>query len=119
MSHKDFVLIFTAPVETVNIQQVENRITCSSVGIYPEPALTWSTSPPSKVILRSTTIIQPSEQQLYNISSSLILSDNDTDLIYSCTVSTRTNSRRATLLRLSVVQAGTQAADSSYEIFIM
>ncbi|XP_072234625.1 CD276 antigen homolog [Leuresthes tenuis] len=94
-----------APVETVNIQHVENRITCSSVGIYPEPALTWSTSPPSKVILRSTTIIQPSEQQLYNISSSLILSDNDTDLIYSCTVSTRTNSRRATLLRLSVVQA--------------
>ncbi|KAM4533312.1 CD276 antigen homolog [Odontesthes bonariensis] len=94
-----------APVETVNIQQVENRITCSSVGIYPEPAITWSTSPPSKVILRSATIIQPSEQQLYNISSSLILSNNDTDLIYSCNVSTRTNSRRATLLRLSVVQA--------------
>ena len=92
-----FVILFcAAPVSEVNIDQVGNRITCSSNWIYPEPELTWSTSPPSSMSLQNTTTVQQTEQQLYNISSSLILSDSDTDLIYSCTVSTRTSSRRAT-----------------------
>ncbi|KAI3355491.1 hypothetical protein L3Q82_018325, partial [Scortum barcoo] len=86
-----------APVGEVDIQQVGNRITCSSEGIYPEPELTWSTSPPSNVTFNNTATVQQTEQQLYNISSSLIVSDSVTDLVYSCTVSTRTNSRRASL----------------------
>ena len=89
-------LSFAAPVSKVNIDQVGNRMTCSSNWIYPEPELTWSTSPPSNMNLQNTTRVQQTEQQLYNISSSLILSDSDTDLIYSCTVSTSTSSRRAT-----------------------
>ncbi|KAI3355486.1 hypothetical protein L3Q82_018322, partial [Scortum barcoo] len=97
-----------APVGEVDIQQVGNRITCSSEGIYPEPELTWSTSPPSNVNLESTTTVQQTEQQLYNISSSLIVSDSVTDLVYSCTVSTRTNSRRATLKFSSVSGCGTE-----------
>ncbi|KAI3354909.1 hypothetical protein L3Q82_004707 [Scortum barcoo] len=88
-----------ALVGEVDIQQVGNRITCSSEGIYPEPELTWSTSPPSNVTFNNTAIVQQTEQQLYNISSSLIVSDSVTDLVYSCTVSTRTNSRRATLFK--------------------
>ncbi|XP_044031918.1 hemicentin-2-like isoform X2 [Siniperca chuatsi] len=88
-----------APVRQVDIQQVENRITCSSEGIYPEPELTWSTSPPSNVTFKNTTTVQQTEQQIYNISSSLILSDNVTDLVYSCTVSTRRNRRTATLFK--------------------
>ncbi|KAI3354911.1 hypothetical protein L3Q82_004709 [Scortum barcoo] len=88
-----------APVTEVNIQQVGNRITCSSEGIYPEPELTWSTSPPSNVTFNNTATVQQTEQQLYNISSSLIVSDSVTDLVYSCTVSTRTNSRRASLFK--------------------
>ncbi|XP_054483192.1 CD276 antigen-like [Anoplopoma fimbria] len=81
-----------APVHKVDIQQVENRITCSSDGIYPEPELTWSTRPPSNVTLQSNTSVQQNEQQLYSISSSLRVSDLD----YSCTVSTPRNNRRAT-----------------------
>uniref|UniRef100_A0A4W6G5I8 Ig-like domain-containing protein n=1 Tax=Lates calcarifer TaxID=8187 RepID=A0A4W6G5I8_LATCA len=68
---------------------------CFSEGIYPEPDLTWSTRPPSNLNLQNQTSIQQTEQQLYNISSSLILSDSETDLSYICTISTRSNSRRA------------------------
>ncbi|XP_062297383.1 programmed cell death 1 ligand 1-like [Scomber scombrus] len=89
------------PVHEVKFQKVENRIICSSDGIYPEPELTWSINPSSSLTLQSTTKVQRTEQQLYNISSSLMLSDNVTDLDYICTVSTRTNSRRASLIRQS------------------
>ncbi|TDG97565.1 hypothetical protein EPR50_G00227160 [Perca flavescens] len=88
-----------APVDKVDIQQVENRITCSSEGIYPQPELTWSTSPPSNVSLENNPTVQQTEQLLYNITSSLIASV--TDLVHSCTVSTRTNNRTATLFKLS------------------
>uniref|UniRef100_A0A4W6G3G7 Ig-like domain-containing protein n=1 Tax=Lates calcarifer TaxID=8187 RepID=A0A4W6G3G7_LATCA len=91
----------TSPVSKVNMEQVGNRIICSSEGIYPEPDLTWSTSPPSNLNLQNQTSIQQTEQQLYNISSSLILSDNsETDLIYICTISTRSNSRNTTWRKL-------------------
>uniref|UniRef100_A0A4W6D6I1 Ig-like domain-containing protein n=1 Tax=Lates calcarifer TaxID=8187 RepID=A0A4W6D6I1_LATCA len=90
-----------APVSKVNMEQVGNRIICSSEGIYPEPDLTWSTRPPSNLNLQNQTSIQQTEQQLYNISSSLILSDSETDLIYICTISTRSNSRRAALFKTS------------------
>ncbi|KAM6908142.1 programmed cell death 1 ligand 1-like [Lycodopsis pacificus] len=83
-----------APVREVDIQQVENRITCSSEGIFPEPELTWSTSSQSSVTLQNKPTVQQTEQQLYSISSSLMVSG--TDLDYSCTVSTPTNKRRAT-----------------------
>uniref|UniRef100_A0A8D0B6R5 Ig-like domain-containing protein n=1 Tax=Sander lucioperca TaxID=283035 RepID=A0A8D0B6R5_SANLU len=89
-----------APIHKVDIQQVENRITCSSEGIYPQPELTWSTSPPSNVSLENNPTVQQTEQLLYNINSSLIASV--TDLVYSCTVSTRTNKRTATLFKLKV-----------------
>ncbi|XP_051796431.1 programmed cell death 1 ligand 1-like [Acanthochromis polyacanthus] len=88
-----------APVQEVNIQQVENRMSCSSEGIYPQPELTWSTTPPSNINLHNTTTVQQNEEQLYSISSSLILSDNDTDLVYSCTVKTRRNNMTASLSR--------------------
>uniref|UniRef100_A0A4W6G5B5 Ig-like domain-containing protein n=1 Tax=Lates calcarifer TaxID=8187 RepID=A0A4W6G5B5_LATCA len=68
--------------------RVGNRIICSSEGIYPEPDLTWSTRPPSNLNLQNQPTIQQTEQQLYNISSSLILSDSETDLIYICTIRT-------------------------------
>uniref|UniRef100_A0A4W6CD42 Ig-like domain-containing protein n=1 Tax=Lates calcarifer TaxID=8187 RepID=A0A4W6CD42_LATCA len=89
-----------APVSKVNMEQVGNRIICSSEGIYPEPDLTWSTRPPSNLTLQNQTSIQQTEQQLYNISSSLILSDSETDLIYICTISTRSNSRNTTWRKL-------------------
>uniref|UniRef100_A0A3Q3LYW2 HERV-H LTR-associating 2b, tandem duplicate 2 n=1 Tax=Mastacembelus armatus TaxID=205130 RepID=A0A3Q3LYW2_9TELE len=88
-----------APVNKVNIEQVENRITCSSNGIYPEPELIWSTNPPSTLTLEAKTTVQQTEQQLYCISSLLILSDSVTDLDYICTVSTNRNERRTTLLK--------------------
>ncbi|CAI5670887.1 unnamed protein product [Oreochromis niloticus] len=89
-----------APVHKVDVHQVENRITCRSEGIYPKPELTWSTSPPSSLTFKNTTTVQQTEQQLYSISSSLILSGSDEDLNFSCTVSTRRNRRRATLLKM-------------------
>uniref|UniRef100_A0A3B4U1G7 Ig-like domain-containing protein n=1 Tax=Seriola dumerili TaxID=41447 RepID=A0A3B4U1G7_SERDU len=88
-----------APVDEVDLQQVENRTTCSSEGIYPQPELTWSTSPPSNLTFKKQTEVQKTEQLLYNISSSLIPSDTDTDVGYSCTVSTRRNRKRATLFK--------------------
>ncbi|XP_042069820.1 uncharacterized protein LOC102291527 isoform X2 [Haplochromis burtoni] len=87
-----------APIQKVSIQQVGNIITCSSEGIYPKPELTWSTSPSSSITSKTITV-QLTEQLLYNISSSLIVSDSETDLDYSCTISTRRNRKRATLFK--------------------
>ncbi|XP_023256765.1 V-set domain-containing T-cell activation inhibitor 1-like, partial [Seriola lalandi dorsalis] len=76
-----------APVGKVDLQQVGNRITCSSERIYPEPELTWSTSPPSTVTFKNQAEVQETEQLLYNIRSSLTVSDSDSDLSYSCSIS--------------------------------
>uniref|UniRef100_A0A669EKA1 Ig-like domain-containing protein n=1 Tax=Oreochromis niloticus TaxID=8128 RepID=A0A669EKA1_ORENI len=89
-----------APVREVNIEKAENRIICSSEGIYPEPVLTWSTS--RQTVFRSTTIVQQSgpNGELYNIKSSVIFPDTKqdfTDMTYSCTVSTRSNNQTAIL----------------------
>ncbi|KAM6897530.1 uncharacterized protein FYW49_018816 [Xenentodon cancila] len=92
-----------APVQKINIEKVQNTIICSSEGIYPEPGLTWTTSPPSSINLQNTATVQQTEQQLYSISSSLIPSDGDTDLDYICTISTAANNRRSTLMKPAVI----------------
>uniref|UniRef100_A0A3Q2P6R0 Ig-like domain-containing protein n=1 Tax=Fundulus heteroclitus TaxID=8078 RepID=A0A3Q2P6R0_FUNHE len=51
-------------------------------GIYPKPKLTWSTDPPSNTALPITTTVQQTEEKLYSISSSLVVSDNDPYLTY-------------------------------------
>uniref|UniRef100_A0A3Q3AQ74 Ig-like domain-containing protein n=1 Tax=Kryptolebias marmoratus TaxID=37003 RepID=A0A3Q3AQ74_KRYMA len=89
------MFLFAAPVSEVSISQEGNRITCSSEGIYPEPELTWSTSPPSNMELQNRTRVQQTEEQLYSISSSLMVSDRDPDLSYSCTVRTQRNQKTA------------------------
>ncbi|KAM4718615.1 CD276 antigen-like isoform 1-T1 [Anableps anableps] len=94
-----------APVSAVSISQEGDRISCSSEGIYPQPELSWSTIPPSNITLENRTRVQQTEDQLYSISSSLVVSDGDPDLIYSCTVRTRSNRKRATARRLSATSA--------------
>ena len=71
----------------MDIEQVEDSFTCRSEGIYPEPQLTWSTRPPSNVTLQIQTSVKETEQQLYEISSTVTLSDRDSVLI--CSISTR------------------------------
>ncbi|MEQ2292611.1 hypothetical protein AMECASPLE_024804 [Ameca splendens] len=90
-----------APVSKVSISRVENRIICSSEGIYPQPNLTWSTIPPSNSSLQNRTTVQQTEEQLYSISSFLVVSDSGSDLIYSCTVRTQRNKKRAAFRKLS------------------
>ncbi|KAK2886745.1 hypothetical protein Q8A73_020691 [Channa argus] len=85
-----------APVSKIHIEQVGNRISCSSEGIYPEPELTWSINTTSPVSFRPNIKVQQTQQQLYRISSSLIFSDHVPDVDHSCSISTRRNSRRAT-----------------------
>uniref|UniRef100_A0A3Q3FUR1 Ig-like domain-containing protein n=1 Tax=Labrus bergylta TaxID=56723 RepID=A0A3Q3FUR1_9LABR len=117
-----------APPSKVGIQQVGNRITCSSEEIYPQPELTWSSSPPTN--LNNEAIVQETEQfgLLYSISSSLIVQVGVIDLDYSCTISAGRNKRRATLFKPGtcfkenfwslhgVLQA---ALNSSYEEFTL
>uniref|UniRef100_A0A3B5QTU9 Ig-like domain-containing protein n=1 Tax=Xiphophorus maculatus TaxID=8083 RepID=A0A3B5QTU9_XIPMA len=88
-----------APVSTIRIYQDGNRITCSSEGIYPQPELTWSTEPPSNTTLQNRTTVHQTEEKLYDISSSLTVPDGS-DRIYSCTIRTRRNQRRATFRKL-------------------
>ncbi|XP_054882222.1 butyrophilin-like protein 2 [Poeciliopsis prolifica] len=95
--HKHFVfLAVEAPGSDIRIHQDGNRTTCSSEGIYPQPELTWSTEPPSNTTLQNRTTVHQTEEKLYDISSSLIDPDGS-DRIYSCTIRTRSNQRRATL----------------------
>uniref|UniRef100_A0A669F5V1 Ig-like domain-containing protein n=1 Tax=Oreochromis niloticus TaxID=8128 RepID=A0A669F5V1_ORENI len=51
-----------APVKEVSLDQVENWISCRSEGIYPEPQLSWSTSPPSNITFTNTTTVERTEQ---------------------------------------------------------
>ncbi|KAM8731576.1 uncharacterized protein AB9X84_025916 [Acanthopagrus schlegelii] len=97
-----------APVREVHIQQDENSITCSSEGIYPEPELTWSTSPPSTMTLKKPTTVQQTDQQLYTISSSVTRVDGVADLTYSCTVSAGTNHKTSVLKQTSVSGEGSE-----------
>ncbi|XP_014877575.1 CD276 antigen-like [Poecilia latipinna] len=92
-----------APVSDIRIHQDGNRITCSSEGIYPQPELTWSTEPPSNTTLNETTRIQKTEDQLYNISSSLTGPDGP-DLTYSCSIRTRRNQKTETFIKPESVQ---------------
>uniref|UniRef100_A0A3Q4G7J4 Ig-like domain-containing protein n=1 Tax=Neolamprologus brichardi TaxID=32507 RepID=A0A3Q4G7J4_NEOBR len=98
-----FFSFLEAPVHKVDVYQGENGITCRSEGIYPKPELTWSTSPPSSLTFKNTTTVNQTEQQLYNISSSLILSGSDHDLNFSCTVSTRRNRKSVAFLKMLTV----------------
>ncbi|XP_078794953.1 programmed cell death 1 ligand 1-like isoform X2 [Oryzias latipes] len=88
-----------APPQKINMKQTENQIICSSDGIYPEPDLSWSISPPSSRTFQNTTRVQETEELLSNISSSLTLSDGEDDLDYICTISTPSNQRRASWRR--------------------
>uniref|UniRef100_A0A8C5GE62 Ig-like domain-containing protein n=1 Tax=Gouania willdenowi TaxID=441366 RepID=A0A8C5GE62_GOUWI len=63
-------------------------------GIYPKPELTWSSSP------QSSNTVQQTEEKLYNISSSMKLSDMDGDQL-NCTVSTRFNNFTSTWMKPS------------------
>ncbi|XP_014850459.1 PREDICTED: butyrophilin-like protein 2 [Poecilia mexicana] len=90
-------LTVEAPVSPVRIHQHGNGITCSSEGIYPQPELTWSTSPPSNMTLQNRTTVHQTEEKLYDISSSLTVPDEDPGLIYSCIIRTRRNWRRVFL----------------------
>ncbi|XP_024117539.2 uncharacterized protein LOC112139074 [Oryzias melastigma] len=85
----------TAPLQKINMTQTENLIICSSDEIYPEPHLSWSISPPSSRTFRKTTTVHKTEKHLYNISSSLTLSDSEEDLDHICTISTPSKQRRA------------------------
>ncbi|KAI9516558.1 hypothetical protein NQZ68_013614 [Dissostichus eleginoides] len=87
------------PVLKVDIQQAENKTTCSSEGIYPEPQLTWSIHPPPNETLHNKTTVHQTEQKLYNISSSLNVTV--TDVNYICTVSQGRNKMTATLFKLT------------------
>ncbi|MED6253262.1 hypothetical protein ATANTOWER_025449 [Ataeniobius toweri] len=87
----------SSPVSNVSISQEENRIICSSDGIYPEPELSWSTIPPSNTTLQNRTTVQRTVEKLYSISSSLMVSDDDPGLTYSCTVRTQRNNMTATI----------------------
>lgn len=79
--------VFAAPVREVNIVQVNDRITCSSERVYPEPTLSWSTSPQEP----PNPEVQQMEDQLYK--------SNSTNVNYSCTVSASRNRRKTTLFQ--------------------
>uniref|UniRef100_A0A3B3DB65 Ig-like domain-containing protein n=1 Tax=Oryzias melastigma TaxID=30732 RepID=A0A3B3DB65_ORYME len=89
----------TAPLQKINMTQTKNLIICSSDEIYPKPHLSWSISPPSSRTFQNKTTVQKTEKHLYNISSSLTLSDSEEDLDHICTISTPSKQRRASWRR--------------------
>lgn len=100
-----------APVSKVTIEQTEDSITCSSNGIYPQPELKWSTVPLSNLTIINRTVHQ-TEQQLYTITSSLIISDHSEGVEYICNVTTEESYRKATVRQ----QAPVTSVDSEATI---
>uniref|UniRef100_A0A3B3I4Y8 Ig-like domain-containing protein n=1 Tax=Oryzias latipes TaxID=8090 RepID=A0A3B3I4Y8_ORYLA len=123
-NHESFINLKAYGTRNPQVQKTktENQIICSSDGIYPEPDLSWSISPPSSRTFQNTTRVQKTEELLYNIRSSLTLSDREDDLDYICTISTPSNQRRAswrrgreTLVSMSQVRFPTMQVDGMME----
>ncbi|KAM9826875.1 programmed cell death 1 ligand 1-like [Neosynchiropus ocellatus] len=90
-----------APVTKVSIVQEGDTITCRSEGIYPEPQVTWPRN------MTTDTRIEQTEQQLYNIRSSVRV-DGEGD--YTCHVRTLRSNRSATLTPArSITLSGAEA----------
>uniref|UniRef100_M3ZR86 Ig-like domain-containing protein n=1 Tax=Xiphophorus maculatus TaxID=8083 RepID=M3ZR86_XIPMA len=85
-----------APIKDVVIKKLENNLTCSSDGIYPEPKLTWTIGspydPPEKPSISRT------ESQLYSISSSIPYNLNAHHNAATCSITTTKDQKKATLL---------------------
>lgn len=92
-----------AQVREVSVDWTGSRMTCSSDRIYPEPVLTWSTEPSSTSSLQGNTTVKITKEHLYNITSSMILSDSDDGLNYSCNISTHRNWRKVTMRQQPVI----------------
>uniref|UniRef100_A0A096MDG0 Ig-like domain-containing protein n=1 Tax=Poecilia formosa TaxID=48698 RepID=A0A096MDG0_POEFO len=109
-SRKTFIQLKVEALIKVSIKLVENRIICSSEWIYPQPELSWSVYPPSELEINSPTMVHQTEEQLYSISSSLLVSDSFKDLKYSCTVSSGRNKKTASFSKKKVMEASKVAA---------
>ncbi|XP_056155748.1 HERV-H LTR-associating protein 2 [Lampris incognitus] len=79
------------PLGEVDVDLVNNTVTCSSKGIYPKPKLKWSTQPPSKLTYQIP--ILKNHQELYDISSSLDVRNNS-QFTYICSVSNNRGTRK-------------------------
>ncbi|KAK0140508.1 V-set domain-containing T-cell activation inhibitor 1 [Merluccius polli] len=91
------ILTVRAPVGTVDIMLVNDKVTCKSGGIYPRPELTWSISPRPATALQNTTMVHEDDQGLYDVSGSLRTVYNDTESVYSCSVQNEHGARTATM----------------------
>lgn len=84
-------------MKDVDLRQVDNTITCSAGGLYPTPELVWSNMTQS-----DGPVVKESPGHLYNISSSVTLTQNNADLLhFSCSVTAGSSNRRSTLFKTS------------------
>ncbi|KAK5601557.1 hypothetical protein CRENBAI_024126, partial [Crenichthys baileyi] len=83
------------PVEKVTIEKLVDKINCHSEEIYPRPTVTWNPRSPDAPQEDSSV----TTKQLFNISSSILLSADYPDQTHSCTISSTRNKRTATLSR--------------------
>uniref|UniRef100_A0A3P9QI05 Ig-like domain-containing protein n=1 Tax=Poecilia reticulata TaxID=8081 RepID=A0A3P9QI05_POERE len=100
-NRKTFIQLKVEGKLALFIKEIENRLICSSEGIYLKPELMWSVRPPSKLKLHSPTMVHQTEEQVYSISSSLLVFDSLYDLTYSCTVSGGRNTTTVSFLKIS------------------
>ena len=91
--------VVAAPVAMVDIQLVNDTITCKSGGIYPRPQLTWSVSPHLATVLQNSTEVHEADQGLYDIKGSLrtVDTERDTEPTYCCSVQNKDCKSRATI----------------------
>lgn len=84
-------------MKDVDLRQVDNTITCSAGGLYPTPELVWY-----NMTQWDGPEVKESPGHLYNISSSVTLTQNNADLLhFSCSVTAGSSNRRSTLFKTS------------------
>uniref|UniRef100_A0A8C5N7U3 Ig-like domain-containing protein n=1 Tax=Gouania willdenowi TaxID=441366 RepID=A0A8C5N7U3_GOUWI len=104
-----------ALISRVGVSLTDGGFTCSSEGIYPQPELTWSTRPPSKHLHNlSSADFHISPGGLYSVSSFLRLPHTHSSV--SCSVKTRGNRKKTTLMQRSSVQLSSSTAPLSCSI---
>uniref|UniRef100_A0AAY4A1W9 Ig-like domain-containing protein n=1 Tax=Denticeps clupeoides TaxID=299321 RepID=A0AAY4A1W9_9TELE len=83
-----------APIRAVSIELAENKLLCSTRGVYPAPLLQWGTDPPSKLDARLIiTSMRANNQGLYDSESSLSLQEQSGPNRYVCTVRSKHGSQ--------------------------
>ncbi|XP_077365007.1 CD276 antigen-like isoform X2 [Festucalex cinctus] len=96
-----------APVQDVRMELSDGAVFCRADGVYPAPALAWSTEPPADGgPFDYKTKVEPTRTGLYDVESRMqVTADASLRVDFTCEVSSKRSARRARLRMEDAIHA--------------